>query len=332
MESRDAQEKSSAAASPTPAASNAAASAAPPAPTPTKKPAQPQRAPSQPQPSLESTLDDVNRVMTWVATRLMQNCGMVLALGCAYRIRLHAVNNYGKVIHEFDPWFNYRATEYLLENGATKFFNWYDDKRYVTVFKKAVQKASQPPPTLLFFYFFPFPTASIFTQPTATYFTPTLHPSWYPLGRPIGTTIYPGLQFTSVFLYHVAQKLATLGPVLGAGVAGWFEGTTLNDVCVFVPAIFGVVTTLFTFLLTYEVARDATAGVVAAMIMAVTPSHLMRSVAGGYDNESIAVAAAVATFYFWVRSLRNARSWPWGLATAAAYMSWWRPGAGSPSC
>ena len=181
------KKKSSAATpSPTPAASPAAASAAPPAPTPKKKPSQPQRAPSQPQPSLDSTLDDVNRVMTWVATRLMQNCGMVLALGCAYRIRLHAVNNYGKVIHEFDPWFNYRATEYLLENGATKFFNWYDDKRYVTVFKKAVQKASQPPPTLLFFYFFPFPTASIFTQPTATYFTLHSPPQLVPWGGPSG--------------------------------------------------------------------------------------------------------------------------------------------------
>ena len=35
------------------------------------------------------------------------------------------------------------------------------------------------------------------------------------------------------------------------------------------------------------------------------PAHLMRSVAGGYDNESIAVAAIVGTFFFWVRSLRN---------------------------
>jgi hypothetical protein len=27
----------------------------------------------------------------------------------SYKIRLLAVQNYGKVIHEFDPWFNYRA-------------------------------------------------------------------------------------------------------------------------------------------------------------------------------------------------------------------------------
>ena len=27
----------------------------------------------------------------------------------------------GRVIHEFDPWFNYRATEYMVANGWEKF-------------------------------------------------------------------------------------------------------------------------------------------------------------------------------------------------------------------
>jgi asparagine N-glycosylation enzyme membrane subunit Stt3 len=27
----------------------------------------------------------------------------------------------GRVIHEFDPWFNFRATEYMVENGWEKF-------------------------------------------------------------------------------------------------------------------------------------------------------------------------------------------------------------------
>ena len=39
---------------------------------------------------------------------------MSVAIGKAYDIRLHAIKTYGYVIHEFDPWFNYRATEYLL--------------------------------------------------------------------------------------------------------------------------------------------------------------------------------------------------------------------------
>ena len=30
------------------------------------------------------------------------------ALAAAYEIRLYAINEYGRVIHEFDPYFNYR--------------------------------------------------------------------------------------------------------------------------------------------------------------------------------------------------------------------------------
>ena len=29
----------------------------------------------------------------------------------AYQIRLYAIEDYGRVIHEFDPYFNYRAAE-----------------------------------------------------------------------------------------------------------------------------------------------------------------------------------------------------------------------------
>jgi len=40
------------------------------------------------------------------------------------------------------------------------------------------------------------------------------------------------------------------------------------------------------------------------VIMATIPAHLMRSVGGGYDNESIALTAMCATFFCWVRALR----------------------------
>ena len=30
----------------------------------------------------------------------------------AYEIRLYPIKDFGHIIHEFDPWFNYRAAEY----------------------------------------------------------------------------------------------------------------------------------------------------------------------------------------------------------------------------
>ena len=52
----------------------------------------------------------------------------------AVTIRLFAVINYGRVIHEFDPWFNYRATEYLVKHGYSEFVDWYDYESWYVFF------------------------------------------------------------------------------------------------------------------------------------------------------------------------------------------------------
>merc|ERR1740138_789902 len=46
----------------------------------------------------------------------------------------------------------------------------------------------------------------------------------------------------------------------------------------------------------------------------------MRSVAGGFANESIAVMAIIGTFYFWVRSLKSDSSWPVGVLAGISYI------------
>ena len=63
--------------------------------------------------------------------------------------------------------------------------------------------------------------------------------------------------------------------------------------------------------------------VCAAALMAIVPAHLLRSVGGGYDNESIAVTAMVMTFACWCKSLKPMRHiWmnaAWGVITGLAY-------------
>ena len=48
-------------------------------------------------------------VGAWVARITI----LLLSLRAAYQIRTYAIRDYGLVIHEFDPWFNFRATQYL---------------------------------------------------------------------------------------------------------------------------------------------------------------------------------------------------------------------------
>lgn len=44
--------------------------------------------------------------------------------------RLFAVIRFESIIHEFDPWFNYRATHRLSENGFYDFLNWFDERAW----------------------------------------------------------------------------------------------------------------------------------------------------------------------------------------------------------
>jgi dolichyl-diphosphooligosaccharide--protein glycosyltransferase len=65
------------------------------------------------------------------------------------------------------------------------------------------------------------------------------HESWYPLGRTVGTTIYPGLQIVAVWLW---RNLNALGIKI-----------SLNDTCVFFPAWFGTLATLLLGLLAWVI-------------------------------------------------------------------------------
>ena len=95
---------------------------------------------------------------------------------------------------------------------------------------------------------------------------------------------------------------------------------SLNDVCVYVPVWFGVAATVFLGLLTSECTGSYSAGIVGASIMIIIPAHIMRSVGGGYDNESVAMTAMMMTFYCWTRSLREDKSVKNGEATWDSYV------------
>lgn len=41
--------------------------------------------------------------------------------------RLFSVIRFESIIHEFDPWFNFRATKQLVEHGFYHFWDWFDD-------------------------------------------------------------------------------------------------------------------------------------------------------------------------------------------------------------
>ncbi|KRZ04635.1 Protein argonaute-2 [Trichinella zimbabwensis] len=175
--------------------------------------------------------------------------------GSPFSTRLFSVLRFESVIHEFDPYFNYRTTRYLTEEGFYKFHNWFDDQ------------------------------------------------AWYPLGRIIGGTIYPGLMVTSTFIYRILH----------------FFNITLHirEICVFLAPLFSSFTTLITYLLTSEFKGDG-AGLIAAGMIAIIPGYISRSVAGSYDNEGIAIFCMLLTYYFWIKAVKTGSIF-WSTLCALAY-------------
>ncbi|MCV0373844.1 MAG: hypothetical protein K5793_09880 [Nitrosarchaeum sp.] len=54
---------------------------------------------------------------------------LILSFSISFLIRSQATD-YGFELNEFDPFFNYRATEFILDNGITEYFDWHDDKSW----------------------------------------------------------------------------------------------------------------------------------------------------------------------------------------------------------
>jgi len=57
---------------------------------------------------------------------------IMLLLICvlSFAVRIFSVIKFESVIHEFDPWFNFRSTRYMDANGVYDFWNWYDSESW----------------------------------------------------------------------------------------------------------------------------------------------------------------------------------------------------------
>ena len=113
--------------------------------------------------------------------------------------------------------------------------------------------------------------------------------SWYPLGRVVGGTVYPGIMVTAGAIHWVLTQLNF--PV------------DIRNICVFLAPVFSGLTAIACYLLTTEV-KDSSAGLLAAAFIGIAPGYISRSVAGSYDNEGIAIFLLMITFYFWLKALK----------------------------
>jgi len=211
--------------------------------------------PGSPVKSLASVGAGMNNKRYVGSLSLITFAVLVIAWLTGFLSRLFSVIRFESIIHEFDPWFNYRATAYMVEHDFYKFLNWFDDR------------------------------------------------AWYPLGRIVGGTVYPGLMITSGSIHYILSLLNI--PV------------HIRDICVFLAPVFSGLTAIATYFLTREI-WSAGAGLFAAGFIAIVPGYISRSVAGSYDNEGIAIFALQLTYFLWVKSVKTGSIF-WASCTALSY-------------
>ena len=90
--------------------------------------------------------------------------------------------------------------------------------------------------------------------------------SWYPIGRVIGGSVYPGIMATAAIIYWSCDYLLI--------------HIDIKDICVFLGPTFSILTALTTYFFAKEITKKSTTGLLAAFFISVVPSYISRSVAG----------------------------------------------------
>lgn len=75
------------------------------------------------------TLNGSHCLIQWIQTILTITIFLAI-FGAAISSRLFSVIRFESIIHEFDPWFNFRATKYLVSHSFLEFLNWFDDRTW----------------------------------------------------------------------------------------------------------------------------------------------------------------------------------------------------------
>ncbi|KAL0234586.1 hypothetical protein PCE1_001622 [Barthelona sp. PCE] len=180
---------------------------------------------------------------------------LILLSVLAFISRLWAVIRFESIIHEYDPYFNFRATQQLINKGFFSFYNWFDES------------------------------------------------VWYPLGRTVGFTVYPGLMWTTGVVYKILEFFHIF--------------VSIRDVCVFLAPLFAVFTVWVTYGIGKEI-KGGGAGLLGAAFVSIIPGYISRSVAGSFDNECVSIFALLFVFYCWIKAIKSG-SMVWSAVAALAY-------------
>lgn len=117
--------------------------------------------------------------------------------------------------------------------------------------------------------------------------------SWYPNGRNMTKTIYPGLPMTAAFFYMIAK---TLGIPM-----------TLYEFLCYFPILMSVLTCIAIF----HLGRDyggLSVALLSSLFMAICPAYISRTHLGWFDDETVGIFALTLISLFYIRAMNPERN------------------------
>ena len=188
----------------------------------------------------------------------------------------------GFELAEFDPFFNYRATNFILENGIPAYFEWWDDKSwFLNIDSKiaGINPATTCSPT-------PLPSDPPIDL---SCYTPenVLNNEEINRGRNVSDTSQVTLHITAAILYQI----------FGAG-------TSLYNFTILFPVIIGSLTTVAIFAVVRTIG-GTTAGLVAALLFSVSVPIILRGFIGWFKSEPLGIFLGLIAVYLCLSGIKS---------------------------
>ncbi len=180
---------------------------------------------------------------------------LVLILMLAFTVRLLPMR-WGYYLSEFDPYYQYRLTGDIVQNGYTHWLTWQDTM------------------------------------------------SWWPWGREVAPTSFPGLALAAATLYNIFNALGV--PMVPSYAAGPLASDPVYNFTIMFPVIMGTVTCLAIYFWAKDTAGKEV-GLFAAFFLALNGSYIGRTSLGFFDDETVGVLSIILYSMFFLRAIEKER-------------------------
>ena len=212
---------------------------------------------------------------------------LAIAFSVSFMIRSQGAQ-VGFELAEFDPFFNYRATNFILENGIPAYFEWWDDKSwFLNVESKdfSIIDGIEVGSTIITTC----SPASTDVPIDLSCYTPEnlLNNEEFDRGRNVSETSQVTLHITAAILYQI----------FGAG-------TSLYNFTILFPVIIGSLTTVAIFAVVRTIG-GTTAGLVAALLFSVSVPIILRGFIGWFKSEPLGLFLGLFAVYLCISGIKS---------------------------